>query len=83
MFLEFAILARTHINTAPGYDAAVEILASKIVFRHQTSVFQDKLDSWLSGNNWMTPHEQHGGTFCTWLPWASIVLALSGIFSRP
>lgn len=48
MFSEFAILARTHINTAPGYEAAVEILASKIVFRHQTSMFQDRLDSWFS-----------------------------------
>lgn len=48
MLPEFDILARTHINTAPGIEAAVETLASNMVFRHQTSVFQDKLDSWLS-----------------------------------
>lgn len=82
MFPEFAILARMYINTAPGYEAAVEILASKIVFCHQTAMFQDKLDRWLSGNNWMTPHEQYGGTFFTWLPWASIVSA-SGVFFFP
>lgn len=48
MFPEFAILARMHINTAPCYEALVEILSGNMVFRHQTSMFQDKLDSWLS-----------------------------------
>lgn len=48
MLPEFDILARMHINTAPGYEAAVEILASEMVFCHQTSMFQDRLDCWLS-----------------------------------